>query len=193
MGRDDLRGTHQPVEAGEVFRGVRPELADSHLFATRPERHSFLERQDLGIGCHVVIFPRRSDKRYSQRMKPAVVLLAVLVLAGCSARPLAVADPTPTPEISLSTPTPTPTKDGPADQEFTDSIETLWGDCLAPLGVGQLVFYPNAEGKSPVGQVTGVDGAGVTLVWNMAVGNTGDILNMPADQVTLDELATVGC
>jgi hypothetical protein len=66
-----------------------------------------------------------------------------------------------------------------------------YGECRADLGVeDEPTTGPGLTGNLVV---TVEDGEGRTLTWNVAVGNTGDILTVPADDETIAALESVGC
>jgi hypothetical protein len=66
-----------------------------------------------------------------------------------------------------------------------------YGECLADFGVeDEPTTGPGLTGNLVV---TVEDGEGRSLTWNVAVGNTGDILTVPADDETIAALESVGC
>jgi hypothetical protein len=123
---------------------------------------------------------------------PLVVL--GLVLAGCGVGEPASDEPADTPAET------TPAETSPADAGLPEGADPAaqvsenYADCLSALGgTGEAVYAPGpGDGSQSVGQVV-VTAPGLILVWDVGVGNTGDVLTFPADEETVAALESVGC
>jgi hypothetical protein len=120
----------------------------------------------------------------------AAMAVTALAALGCGGGSEPTTDTATTPAAEPATTPAEPTASPGADPAALVASAERYGECLADLGVEDEPTTGPATGNLVV---TVEHGEGRTLTWNVAVGNTGDILTFPADDETIAALESVGC